>query len=198
MFELSGILLCGGRSERMGQDKGLIAWEGEPLVVRLAMLLQGLFQEVLVVTGRERRYTDLLDLPILEDKIKGIGPLGGAYTGLLASKHEYNLVAACDMPRVKPELISLLVSETERSSWIIIPQVRGYLEPLLAIYSKRCLPAIEQLISSKRLKLQGLCELVPTKVIPEEKLRKVDPELESFFNLNAPQDLRLSQARQGL
>jgi len=195
--DLSAILLCGGRSRRMGRDKGLIEWQGEPLIVRLATLLQGLFQEVLVVTGRERRYTDLLDLPILEDKIEGIGPLGGIYTGLLHSAHDYNLVIACDMPLIKPELIALLVEEIDES-WIIIPQVRRSLEPLLAIYSKRCLPAIEQLISSKRLKLQGLCELVPTKIVPEERLREADPKLESFLNLNAPEDLKLRQAQRGL
>lgn len=195
MFNLTGILLCGGRSERMGQDKGLIEWRGQPLIVRLATLLQGMFEEVLVVTGRERRYRDLLDLPILEDEIKGLGPLGGIYTGLLRSSHEYNLVAACDMPYVKPELLELLVDEIEPSSWVTVPQVHGFLEPLLAIYSKRCLPETERLLSAGKLRIQGLYELVPTKVIPEERLREVDSELESFFNLNAPEDLRFSQAR---
>ena len=198
MFKkISAILLCGGCSARMGRDKGLIEWEGQPLVVRLAELLQGLFQEVLVVTGQKPRYRDLLDLPILEDKIKGLGPLGGLYSGLLASANEYNLVAACDMPLIKPELIALLVGEID-DSWIIIPQVRGYWEPLPAVYSKRCLPAIERLIGSGRPKLQGLCELVPTKTVPEARLREVDPKLESFFNLNVPEDLRCIEPRQGL
>lgn len=194
---LSAILLCGGRSERMGLDKGLIEWAGRPLVVRLAELLEGLFEEVLVITGQERRYTDLLELPILEDRIKGLGPLGGIYTGLLAARNDCSLVAACDMPQIKPELIELLVGEVNRSS-IIVPRVHGYMEPLLAVYSKRCLPAIEQLINSGKPKLHDLCELVPTKIIPEERLRAVDPQLEGFFNINLPDDLRLRDARQPL
>ncbi|MFQ6033462.1 MAG: molybdenum cofactor guanylyltransferase, partial [Candidatus Bipolaricaulia bacterium] len=120
MSNLSGILLCGGRAARMGRDKGLIEWEGEPLIARLAKLLQGLFQEVLVVTGRERRYQDLLDLPILEDRIKGAGPLGGIYTGLLHSSNDYTLVVACDMPLIRPELIELLAGEID-GSWAIVP-----------------------------------------------------------------------------
>jgi len=127
--DISAILLCGGRSTRMGRDKGLIEWESEPLVVRLATLLQTLFEEVLVVTGKKPRYRELLDLPILEDEIKGLGPLGGLYSGLLASTNEYNLAAACDMLLIKPELIALLTGEID-DSWIIVPQVRGYLEPL--------------------------------------------------------------------
>jgi len=186
--EISAILLCGGCSVRMGRDKGLIEWEGQPLVVRLASLLQGLFEEVLVVTGQGPRYRELLDLPILEDRVKGLGPLGGLYTALLASSNEYNLVAACDMPRLKPELLALLAREID-GSWLIIPQVRGYLEPLPAIYSKRCLPTVEQLLSSGKPKLQELGELVPTKIVPEGELRKADPKLESFFNLNVPEDL---------
>lgn len=162
--------------------------------VRAARLLQGLFREVLVITGHKRCYQDLLDLPILEDEIKDLGPLGGIYTGLLRSMNEYNLVMACDMSQVKPELISLLVSEIERSSWIIIPRFRGYLEPLLAIYSERCIPQIEQSIASGKWKVTDLHELVPTKTIPEERLREADPELQSFLNLNTLEDLRLLQA----
>lgn len=193
--DISAILLCGGHSARMGRDKGLIEWDGQPLIVRLATLFQGLFEEVLVVTGQKPRYRDLLDLPILEDEIKGLGPLGGLYSGLLASANEYNLVAACDMPLLKPELIALLAGEID-GSWVIVPQVCGYLEPLPAIYAKRCLPAIERLISSGRPKLQGLCELVPSKIIPEARLREVDPQLESFLNLNVPEDLSRIGIRQ--
>lgn len=187
--ELSAILLCGGRSDRMGLNKGLIEWKGQPLIVRLAELLEELFGDVLLITGQERRYTELIDLPILKDKMEGLGPLGGIYTGLLASGNEHNLVAACDMPQVKPELLKLLVGEIDDSP-LIVPQVGGFLEPLLAVYSKRCISKIEHLFQLEKLKPLDLLELLPAKIIPEEKLRKVDPGLESFFNLNAPEDLR--------
>lgn len=176
----------------MGQDKGLIEWEGQPVVARIAKLLRGLFPEVLAVTGHTRRYVELLEplgVIVLADRIGGLGPLGGLYTGLLASSADYSLAVACDMPRIKPELVRLLVGEIEPRSWAIVPQVRGTLEPLLAIYSRRCLPKIEELLDQGRLKLQGLCELVSKKVIPEERLREADPKLESFLNLNRPEDL---------
>jgi len=190
--EVSAILLCGGRSTRMGRDKGLIEWEGQPAVVRTARLLRGLFPEVLAVTGPSRRYVELLEplgVAVLADRIGGLGPLGGLYTGLSASTAEYSLAVACDMPRLRPELISLLVGEIDPEVWAVVPQVRGSLEPLLAIYSRRCLPKLEELIDQRRLKLQELCQLLPRKVIPEERLREADPELESFLNLNRPGDL---------
>ena len=184
--ELGAILLCGGRSRRMGRDKGLIEWEGEPLVVRAARLLRGFSTEVLVVTGTAVRYRELLDLPVLPDAIPNLGPLGGIYTGLLHARHEYNLVLACDMPLVRPKLLELLISEVSPEFAVIVPRVREFFEPLLAIYTKRCLPAIERLLAAGKRKPTDLYGLVPTKIVPEERLREVDPKLESFFNLNLP------------
>lgn len=188
----SAILLCGGRSTRMGRDKGLLEWEGRPLIVHAAELLQSMFQEVLLVAGDKKRYAGLLNLPILGDRIAGLGPLGGIYTGLLASSNGWNFVLACDMPRVRPTLIALLLSEIEEAYKVVVPRVRGHFEPLLAFYHKDCLPQIECLIAAGTLKPIELYALVPTKVVPQGRLRRVDPDLESFSNLNAPEDLKLA------
>ena len=191
--EIGAILLCGGRSARMGQDKGLVEWDGQPLVVRAARLLRGLSVEVLAVTGYSRRYVELLEplgVTVLADRVPGLGPLGGIHTGLLHSKREYNLVLACDMPLVEPALLELLIDEISPEFAVIVPQVRGFFEPLLAIYSRRCLPAIEGLLAAGKRKPIDLYGLAPIKVVPEEKLRRIDPELKSFFNLNVPERMQ--------
>ncbi|MEM3484426.1 MAG: molybdenum cofactor guanylyltransferase [Candidatus Methanomethyliaceae archaeon] len=189
---VSAILLCGGGSTRMGQDKGLINWEGRPLVLHMVEYLQTMFQEVLLVTGSRRRYANLVDLPIYTDQIPNIGPLGGIYTGLLVSSNDWNLVIAYDMPCVRTALVTLLVEEIETKYKVIVPYVNGYFEPLLGLYHKDCLPEIERMIATSNLKPIELFWRVLTKVIPTEKLRQVDPHLISFLNINTQEELRLA------
>lgn len=187
--EVSAILLSGGRSARMGQDKARIDWDGKPLVTHMVQLLQNLFQEILLVTGDTPRYTEIVDVPVLPDRRKGLGPLGGIHTGLHASSNDWNLVLACDMPYVRLSLIARLVDEVDDRYKVVVPEVTGYFEPLLALYHKSCLPEVDRLIAAHRLKPIELYTLVPTKVLPHEYIERIDPGLSSFFNLNAPHDL---------
>ncbi|MCI2430516.1 molybdenum cofactor guanylyltransferase [Candidatus Acetothermia bacterium] len=179
------ILLAGGRSRRMGQDKALLPWHGRTLIEDLVVRLKELSDDLLVITGEKIRYRDLLRVPIFADEIVDQGPIGGLYTGLKRARHEYSLVVACDMPLVGPALVKLLSQEIDEKVWAIVPEVRGHRVPTLAIYHKSSLSVIEQLLSLGRTSLQALLDSVSLKVIPEERLRECDPQLRSFINLNS-------------
>ncbi|HID56154.1 TPA: molybdenum cofactor guanylyltransferase [Candidatus Poribacteria bacterium] len=186
---ISAILLAGGRSSRFKKDKALIPWEGKPLILRQIEMLKPIFNEIIVVTGDERRYENMLDVTVVEDLIKGKGPLGGIHAGLSFSSNDYNLILPCDMPMLDEKVISLLLEEIEDWARIILPVVRGYVEPLVGIYHRDCIPFAEMLLRGGKLKVLGLMDFVPTKLIPEDKVLEVDPELTSFLNLNRPEDL---------
>lgn len=186
--ELSAIVLAGGQSRRLGRDKALLPWQGRTLIEHIVAQLKELSDDVLVITGTERRYCELLDVPIFADEIKNIGPMGGLYTGLTHARSEYSLVVACDMPLFTRAIIDLLRSELDSSVRAVVPEVQGHRVPTLAIYHKECLAVIERLLTQGNTALQALLDSAPTKVIPETQLRIIDPELRTFTNLNTLED----------
>lgn len=185
---LSVIVLAGGHSRRMGQDKALLPWHGRTLIENLIAQLKELSDDVLVITGAEMRYRDLLDALIFSDEIPDRGPMGGLYTGLKRARYDYSLAVACDMPLVGSALMELLSQEIDGRIQAIVPEVQGHRVPTLAIYHKKCLSVIERLLSQGRASLQDLLNSVPTKILSENQLREVDPSLRSFTNLNTPED----------
>lgn len=186
--ELSAIVLAGGQSRRLGRDKALLPWKGRTLIEHIVAQLTELSDDVLVITGTERRYQELLDVPIFADEIKNIGPMGGLYTGLTHARSEYSLIVACDMPLLTRAIIDLLRSELDSSVRAVVPEVQGHRVPTLAIYHKECLAVIERLLTQGITALQALLDSAPTKVIPETQLRIIDPELRAFTNLNTLED----------
>lgn len=186
--ELSAIVLAGGQARRLGRDKALLPWQGRTLIEHIVAQLTELSDDVLVITGTERRYQELLDVPIFADEIKNIGPMGGLYTGLTHARSEYSLIVACDMPLLTRAIIDLLRSELDSSVRAVVPEVQGHRVPTLAIYHKECLAVIERLLIQGITALQALLDSAPTKVIPETQLRIIDPELRAFTNLNTLED----------
>ncbi|MCX8103105.1 MAG: molybdenum cofactor guanylyltransferase [Candidatus Bipolaricaulota bacterium] len=188
LSKLSAIVLAGGQSRRLGRDKALLLWQGRTLIEHIVAQLKELSDDVLVITGTERRYQELLDVPIFADEIKNIGPMGGLYTGLKRARYEHSLVVACDMPLFTKAITDLLESELDSSVWAIVPKVHGHRVPTLAIYHRGCLLTIEQLLAHGRTSLQALLDAVPVKIIPDERVREADPELRTFLNLNTLSD----------
>lgn len=181
---VSAIVLAGGKSSRMGTDKALLQIEGEYLIQRIVRQLKAHFSDIIVTTGETKRYTDLLDVPVLEDKIKSCGPMGGLYTGLEAATNEYSFVTACDMPLLKPELVEFLVEQIDDSVDAIVPEVEGVRCVTRAIYSKSCISVIRKLIEEGQFSLQGLIDLLSTRVVLASELRVVDSYFSSFCGVN--------------
>jgi molybdenum cofactor guanylyltransferase len=190
---VSGILLAGGASRRMGGvNKALLKVGKLRVVERVADTLSRVFSEVIVVTNTPDDFR-FLSLPMFGDIKPGYGSLGGLYTGLRVCTGDYGFVAACDMPFLNEENIMRMVALIEDYD-VIIPKISQHWEPLHAIYSKRCIPRIEELLAAGDLKMINLFSDVKVRDVPAEELRRCDPELLFTVNLNTPEDLKRAQA----
>lgn len=183
----NAIVLAGGRSSRFGADKAFVKMGGSTIVESLISLLRLIFPKVIVVTNYPEKYQQF-PVQVVTDQIKGLGPLVGIYSGLLASDSARNFVVACDMPLLNPRLIHYLASIPEGE--IVVPRIKDKLEPLHAVYSKACLPAIEEQIATGNYKIQNFFNKVDVCYVEEEEIKKIDPTLTSFLNINLQKDLK--------
>jgi len=184
----SAIILAGGKSTRIGTDKACLRLSGlTPLINRVAERLRGLSNDVIVVTSGQK-YPGL-DVSWTSDVYADSGPLGGIHAGLLAARNQYALVVACDMPFLEPRLLEYMAG-IPRTYDILVPRLKTGVEPLHAIYSKHCLPAIEKRLQRKCLPTLELLEDVDTWYLTEKTIRAIDPLLRSFYNVNSWENVR--------
>jgi len=184
---MTGVILSGGKSLRMGEDKAFLKIGGMPIIERTIRLLQELFEETIVITNQKEHYQHL-GLNVFDDLIPDLGALGGLYTGIVRSSFDYSFVVACDMPFLNRTVIELLTEQTGDFD-VIIPKTEDGLQPLHAIYSKRCLSAILQILKEKKNRIIDIFPLVRVNVIDEKGFISLDPKRLSFINLNTPEDL---------
>jgi molybdopterin-guanine dinucleotide biosynthesis protein A len=184
---MTGVILSGGKSFRMGQDKAFIKIAGLPMIERILRVLKTLFEETLIVANETDPYRKL-GTSIYTDAIPGRGALGGLYTGLLLSSFESSFCVACDMPFLNPSLVSFL-SDRIGAHDAVVPRTADGLQPLHAVYSKTCLGAIRRVIEERKDKVVDFYPLVDVKVIPEGDFSFLDGWKESFVNVNTPEDL---------
>jgi molybdopterin-guanine dinucleotide biosynthesis protein A len=189
---VTGVVLAGGKSSRMGFNKALIEFGGRRLIDATVERLSELFSEVLIIANNLELYS-YLGVRVIPDLIPDSGSLGGIYTGLSAAAHSKGFFAACDMPFLSADLIALLVGETD--DWdVVVPRVAGELQPLHAVYRKTCLPFIKEAIDAGKFKIAGFFPKVKVSTIEEPALRAVDPDLLGLVNVNTPPDLERAEA----
>lgn len=188
-MKVTAIILAGGKSRRLGKNKALETIGDISLIERTIERLKQLTGQILVVTSQEQP-----DLPaavkaeILVDIYPEKGPLGGLYTGLLASQSPYSLVVACDMPFLNQALLSYMM-QCSANFEIVLPRLEGNVEPLHAIYSKDCLAHIECLLKLDMLSILHLFKQTKVRYIEADEINRFDPEHLSFFNVNTADDL---------
>ncbi len=189
---MTGIVLAGGKSSRMGLNKAFIEFGGKRLIEATVERLAGLFPEVLIIANDLEPYA-YLGVRVIPDLIANSGSLGGIYTGLSAILHPTGFFVACDMPFLNPDLIALVVHEAE--GWdVTVPRVEGELQPMHAVYAKSCLPFIKEAIDLGMLKIARFFPKVKVKIIEEPALRAVDPHLLGLMNVNTPLELEKAEA----
>lgn len=187
--QASGIILCGGLGTRMGgTDKGLLRIGREPFLDILMRTLQPLFTELLVVTRTPQAYADR-GCRIVTDLFELRSSLTGIHAGLVHARNEHAFITACDTPLLRRGLVSVLLDMGKPEDDVIVPRENDLYEPLCAVYSRRCLPIVEDLLSGGKAKVSGLFRRVRVREIPVSMLRGADPGLESFLNINTPSDL---------
>lgn len=148
-------ILAGGKSSRMGTDKGLLLLQGEPLIQRIIQPLQTVFNRVVIVSNNPA-YRDF-GLEVIPDKISGLGPAGGIQTALHHTSSDKVFIVSCDMPFISSEGVEFMLSNAGTSQ-ISLPLYKGRIEPLFGAYSKGCLTKWDILIDSKITKLKEMVE----------------------------------------
>ena len=183
---ITGIILAGGSSRRYGKSKAFLEINGIPLIERIAEKMAGIFQEVILIANEKEQFA-YLGLPVVEDVKKGLGPLGGIYTGLLSISNEAGFFVACDMPFIDEGLIRYMAG-TRDNHWAVVPSVGDEIEPLHAIYSKSCLGDIKNLISSEIYQVRRFYDNIDVRYVKESEIIKfITPEI-AFLNINTPDE----------
>jgi molybdopterin-guanine dinucleotide biosynthesis protein A len=195
--QINGFVLAGGKSSRMGQDKGLMRIGSQPLVLRAVKILQPLVHTVTLLAPPDR-YRDL-GFPVIADLWPDQGPLAALCTGLICSDAEWKLFLACDLPRVSSRFIEFLVERIRATHYdAVVPRTQDGWQPLCAAYHTRCRTPFERAIPQHRLGIVDLFdELHPEAITPGEMATAGLSE-EEFVNVNTPEEwARLAQLREG-
>ncbi len=188
MDDVSGVILAGGKSSRYGKTKAFVRISGIPLIERVISVMGSVCQELIIITNTPHEYSHL-GLHVYEDMIKDLGPLGGIFTGLNVISKDSGLFVACDMPFLNKGLLRYMV-ECKDDFDGVVPRISGNMEALHALYSKSCLPAIRGLIDSRQYQAIRFFSEVSIRYVDEDEIRRFDPELNSFVNINTPQQLQ--------
>ena len=188
-IEVTGVLLAGGKSRRMGEDKRYLVVGEQTLLERGLGVLRLMFHEVLVVIAQDSAPLDI-DARIVRDLVPDCGSLGGIYTGLTQATTQYIFAVACDMPFLNQAVITQFTHRRDTAD-IVMARLATRLHPMHALYGKGCLPAMEQMIVARQLKIQELVSHASLRVqyVTEADLLSIDPSWRSFHNVNTPEDL---------
>ena len=191
-MNVTGVVLAGGRSRRLGRDKAVELVGGEPLISRVIGRMSEVADEIVVVVNGIERASELplpQDAIVVVDAYPDKGSLGGIFSGLRAGREDWAMVVACDMPFVNVALLKHILGQREECD-AVVPILDGRPEPIHAAYSKVCLPAIEKKILADDLKIAGFFDDVRVKFVGQIDVEKLDPDRLSFFNINTEQDLK--------
>ena len=188
---ITGIILAGGKSTRIGANKPQLKIGKGHLIDRVVDTLSQFTSSILILTTEDQLGLAKPATPgarWVQDIYPGKGPLGGIYTGLMNAETSYSLVVGCDMPFLNSGLIKYLIDGASGFA-AIAPKIGWMIQPLHAIYSKSCVPSIEALIREDQLQIIKLFNLVNTRFVTEKEIDQFDPDHLSFLNINTEGDL---------
>ena len=199
---VTGVILAGGTSRRMGQNKALIQLGDNSLIEHVIRCMRRVTDELLLITNTPTEYVHL-GLSMHSDIVPNTGALGGIYTGLTYASHAAVLCVACDSPFLVPNLLTYLVSVLDEYDAVIPYTYKApppdnkdapmTLQTLCAAYSKRCLPIIELMLQESELRVHALQERANILTLAPEIWKTYDAEGHSFFNVNTPADFEKAQ-----
>ena len=189
--DITGIILAGGSSLRLGCNKHFLKIGVRYLIDSVIDSLSQFTSSILIVTKEDQ--LDLIrshisQANVVADLFPGKGPLGGIYTGLSNAPNTYSFIVGCDMPFISSALAGYMINNAHDYD-AVVPRIGNMIEPLHAIYSKNCLPKIEFLLQIQSLSIAQLFPMVRTKYINENDINTFDPSHLSFININTKRDL---------
>jgi molybdopterin-guanine dinucleotide biosynthesis protein A len=184
---MTGVVLAGGRSTRMGRNKALLECGGARIIERLLDTIRPHFREIAIVANDAGPYA-YLGVPVWPDRIPGKGALGGIYTAVSRSTSAQTFCVACDMPFPNGAAIAYL-RDLATGYDAVVPRTADGYQPLHAVYGKTCIPPMEAMIHADRLKIDRLFPMIRLRTVGEEELRPMDPALRCFVNVNTREEL---------
>ncbi len=194
-YNCTGILLAGGESKRFkGAEKSNLIVGNQRIIDRLMTVFKALFTDIIIVSNQPRTFAEW-DALIVTDIYNKRSSLTGIHTGLFYTQSEHAFITACDAPFLNIDLVGKLLGYIDPQTDVIVPKTKLGYEPLCAIYSRRSLQSIQNALDRNKLKISKLFSKLAVKEIPESVLRKIDPELISFYNINTPKDHELANGK---
>lgn len=184
---LTGVVLAGGQSRRMGRDKASLPWGDSDLLHTVLVALAPVCGRLIVVSNIPR-VIRLPGVDVVADLYPGCGPLAGIHAGLTAAGDGYSFVTACDMPHIDGSAAAWLAAAAEDYD-AAVPRIDGHYNPLHAVYHRRCLPVAGAMLAAGRHRAADLFAAVRTREVTAAELAVFDPGLGMLRNLNTPEDL---------
>lgn len=184
--EVTGIILAGGASSRMGKDKGLCEFKGKALINYAIEALLPLCSTILISSNNIDDYQDF-GYTVVVDEYHGIGPIGGIYSTLKKSVTRHNLIISCDTPFLNTQLLEYVLANSDDYDIVVPEHGNSFIEPLAAYYSSAIINNLKNTIESKDYKLMNFFNKVRFRKVKVDKLPEYSNKL--FKNLNTPDDL---------
>jgi len=188
--DVTGLILAGGASRRMGVDKAFLEIDGVPLIERIHRVLAPLFAEVLIAAGAPAPERGPFPARVLHDDTPGQGPLGGLVAGLKAARTPWVFMVACDMPSLDPKVIARIVEARAEGLLAVVPESPGGPESCHALYARAALPVIEAAMAEGERAPHRLFHRLHAHLIPKAEIAAIDPTFRSLANLNTRDDLK--------
>ena len=198
--EVTGVVLAGGRSHRMGRNKAFLELGGRPLIAHVVERLARVCAEVLVVASDVRPYADL-GVPVVPDRFQGVGVLGGLQAGLAAAAHDLTLAVGCDMPFLNPHLLRAMAGWARGFDVVVLRHGPAdeseyvlFVEPLHAAYRRTCMSSLEEAIRAGERRIVSFFSRVQVRYVTPDEVAPFDPDMRSFRNVNTPEEWEAVQA----
>jgi molybdopterin-guanine dinucleotide biosynthesis protein A len=189
-MNVGGIILCGGRSRRMGRPKAELPFGAETMLARIVRILGEVVEPVVVVAAPGQEIAEApLRVQMVRDEAEGRGPLQGFAAGLAALPPSCAaaFASSCDVPFLQPGFVRRMI-ELLKDAQVAVPEVDGQRHALAGVYRTSVAAAARQLLDANRLRFSQILEIVDTRLILPSELTDVDPELLSLWNVNTPED----------
>lgn len=190
MNNISVVIQAGGKSKRMGEDKALINFQNMTMIEYILKQIDEIGNEIIIISNQPEKYQKF-GRKVFSDILPNHGALGGIFTAIHHSSHPKCLLLACDMPFVNIPFIEHMISFSMEFD-IVVPRLENkkFVEPFRAIYSKACLTPIQEAIENGEKRVISFFKNMKTHYIEHSEIIKFDPDLETFFNVNTPKDLK--------
>jgi len=185
--DIAGVILAGGKSSRMGQDKALLGMNGKPFIQQIAEELQKVFTRVIIVSDRAVPYK-FLDLPVYEDIFKNCGPLAGIHSAFSHSRSDKIFVVSTDTPLINPGAIRYLL-DLQYTNEAIVYSIDDAIQPLFGIYDRTCLSLLEDHLTKKQYSVLKFIKSIDTNIIPASSVTRFDVS-QLLMNINTQEDYR--------